>query len=56
MAEKSFLIIRVKVCMLPYHIALDIVAIDLHAIFFIDNISIFVYGFMFSNPLQSNFA
>ena len=54
--ENFLLIFRIKVCMLPYHIALDVVATNLHTMFFIDNIPIFVRGFMFSDPLQSNFA
>ena len=32
--------------MLPYHIALDVVATNLHTMFLIDNIPIFVRGFM----------
>ena len=42
--------------MLPYNIALDVVATNLHTMLLIDNILIFLCDFMFSNPLQSNFA
>ena len=43
---RNFLILKVKVFMLPYHIALDVIATNLYAIFFID--------IMFSNILQKN--
>ena len=54
--EISFLIFRVKVCILSYHIALDVVATNLHKIILIDNSHIFLKWFYVSNLLQSNFA
>ena len=53
--EKSLLIFRIKVRM-SYHIALDVVATNLHTMFLIDNIFISVCGFMFSNSSQSMFS
>ena len=53
MEKESLLISRVKVFMLPFQIALDVVATNLHTILLIDNILIFfLCGFMFSNHLH----
>ena len=41
---RNFLILKVKVFMLPYHIALDVIATNLYAIFFIDIMLIIFCG------------
>ena len=41
---RIFLILKVKVFMLPYHIALDVIATNLYAIFFIDIMLIIFCG------------
>ena len=43
MGKKCILIFRIKVCMLPYHIALDVVATNLYIMFLIDNNFIFLW-------------
>ena len=50
MGEKFLLIFRVKVCILPYHSALDVVATNLHTMFFINNIPNFVFDLCFQIP------